>query len=84
MKHEYATRGTCSTKIDVELEGTRVKKVRFTGGCDGNLKAISTLVTGMEAEDVIQKCKGITCGFKPTSCGDQLANALIQALNKEK
>ena len=83
MRYAYRTQGTCSSKIELELEGDVVKDVRFTGGCDGNLKAISTLVKGMKAAEVIDKCRGITCGYKSTSCGDQLAQALELALAKE-
>lgn len=83
MRYEYRTQGTCSSKIELEMDGNTVKEVRFTGGCDGNLKAISTLVKGMDAAEVIEKCKGITCGYKSTSCGDQLAQAIELALQKE-
>ena len=83
MTYEYRTRGTCSTKIDFELEDGIVKNVAFTNGCNGNLKAISKLVDGMEAEKVIELLEGNTCGMKPTSCADQLAKALSAALIKE-
>ncbi len=74
----YQTKGTCSTSIDVEVENGKIKFVQFFGGCNGNLKGISSLVTGMEIDDAISKLKGIRCGFKPTSCPDQLAHALEQ------
>lgn len=74
----YQTKGTCSTSIDVEVEDGKIKFVQFFGGCNGNLKGISSLVTGMEVDDAISKLKGIRCGFKPTSCPDQLAHALEQ------
>ena len=72
----YKTNGTCSTAIDIEMDGDVIRSVSFTGGCNGNLKGISSLVTGMRAQDAISRLKGIRCGFKPTSCPDQLAQAL--------
>lgn len=77
---QYKTRGTCSRLINLELDGDVIKSVEFIGGCDGNLQGISKLVTGMKAEDAIKRLEGIQCGFKPTSCPDQLAKALRQAL----
>ena len=74
----YHTKGTCSSAIDFEIEDGILKSVQFTGGCNGNLQGISSLVTGMKTEDAIQKLKGIKCGFKSTSCPDQLACALEQ------
>ena len=75
MGYKDRTKGTCSTMIEVELEGNVVKNVVFTGGCNGNLKAIPKLVEGLTVEQVEQKIGGITCGGKSTSCGDQLAKA---------
>lgn len=75
---QYQTKGTCSTSIDVEVEDDVVKFVEFFGGCNGNLKGIASLVTGMKVDDAISKLKGIRCGFKNTSCPDQLAHALEQ------
>ena len=72
----YQTKGTCSSFIDLEVENDAIKSVEFFGGCNGNLKGISALVTGMKVDDAISKLKGIRCGFKPTSCPDQLAQAL--------
>lgn len=72
----YQTQGTCSSAIDVEVDQGIIKSVAFTGGCHGNLQGISRLVEGMKVEDAIAKLKGIKCGFKPTSCPDQLARAL--------
>ena len=77
---QYKTRGTCSQLINLELDGDVIKSVEFIGGCDGNLQGISKLVTGMKAEDAINRLEGIRCGFRPTSCPDQLAKALRQAL----
>ncbi|WP_455616374.1 TIGR03905 family TSCPD domain-containing protein [Eisenbergiella sp.] len=73
---KYRTKGTCSSSIDVELDNGIIKSVHFTGGCNGNLQGISRLVEGMPAEEAISRLKGIKCGFKPTSCPDQLALAL--------
>lgn len=72
----YQTSGTCSTSIDIDVTDGIIKSVSFTGGCNGNLKGISSLVQGMKVEDAISKLKGIKCGFKSTSCPDQLARAL--------
>ena len=83
MNHSYKTKGTCSSQINFDLEGSIVKNVQFTGGCNGNLKAIAKLVEGMEASRVIELLSGNTCGFKSTSCGDQLACALKVALETE-
>lgn len=74
----YQTKGVCSSHINIEVEGDTVKFVEFFGGCNGNLKGIASLVTGMKVDDAISKLKGIRCGFKPTSCPDQLAQALEQ------
>ena len=81
MQFEYKTKGTCSRKITFDLEDGIVKNVNFEGGCNGNLKGISALVEGKEVEEVIKTVSGITCGFKSTSCPDQLARALHEALN---
>ncbi len=78
----YIPKGVCSQAIDVELEGNIIKHVQFSGGCHGNLQGIARLVEGMKAEDAITKIRGIRCGFKTTSCPDQLANALEAALNQ--
>ncbi len=77
----YKTKGTCSTQIDIEVDGDIIKSVKFTGGCNGNLQGVSRLVEGMKAEDAIAKLRGIKCGFKPTSCPDQLSCAIEQAMN---
>ncbi len=81
MTYTYKTKGTCSRKIIFDLEDGIVKNVNFEGGCNGNLKGISALVEGKSAEEVIKTVSGITCGFKSTSCPDQLAKALHEALN---
>ncbi|MBQ7827308.1 MAG: TIGR03905 family TSCPD domain-containing protein [Clostridia bacterium] len=80
MEYTYKTKGVCASRIDFELEGNVIKKVQFVGGCNGNLNAISKLITGMEAEKVISLLEGNTCGFKKSSCADQLTVALKQAL----
>ncbi len=72
---KYQTKGTCSTSIDIEVENGKIKFVEFFGGCNGNLKGIASLVTGMNVDEAISKLKGIRCGFKTTSCPDQLAQA---------
>lgn len=78
----YIPKGVCSSAIDIELDNDTIKSVKFTGGCNGNLQGISSLVTGMKAEDAIAKLKGIRCGFKSTSCPDQLACALENLLKE--
>ena len=78
----YKTKGTCSTMIDVELKDGVIDSVKFTGGCNGNLQGISALVKGMKPEEAISRLKGIRCGFKPTSCPDQLAHALEAMIAK--
>lgn len=80
---KYKTKGTCSSAIDIEMNGDTIKSVSFTGGCNGNLKGISSLVEGMKAEDAVKKLKGIKCGFKSTSCPDQLACALEEMLRAQ-
>ncbi|MBE5828757.1 MAG: TIGR03905 family TSCPD domain-containing protein [Butyrivibrio sp.] len=76
----YKTKGTCSTQIDLDVVDGIVKNVKFTNGCNGNLQGISRLVEGMKAEDAISKLRGIKCGFKNTSCPDQLSYAIEQAM----
>ena len=84
MVYKYSTRGTCSRSIEFELDGGVVRNVRFEGGCNGNLKGIGAIVDGMKAEDVIARLEGIRCGFKSTSCPDQLAQALRKAVENGK
>lgn len=74
----YKTFGVCSRSIDFEIENNIIKSVKFNGGCAGNTLGISALVVGQNIDDVIKKLEGIKCGFKPTSCPDQLATALKQ------
>ena len=80
MTYSYAPKGVCSSRIDLELDGDIIKSVQFTGGCHGNLQGISRLVEGMPVEEVVRRLDGIKCGFKATSCPDQLAQALKQQL----
>lgn len=80
MFYNYKPQGVCSHNIEFEIDNGIVKKVAFAGGCNGNLKAVSALVEGLPYETVIEKLGGITCGFKGTSCGDQLAKAIQQAV----
>ncbi len=72
----YKTSGTCSSAIDFEVEDGVVKNVKFIGGCNGNTQGISKLVEGMPVDEVISRLEGIKCGFKSTSCPDQLSKAL--------
>ncbi len=77
--HSYRTQGTCSSKVSFDLEGNKVYNILFDGGCDGNLKALSKVLDGWTVEDIEAKLKGNTCGFKSTSCADQLAIAVRKA-----
>ena len=81
MEYTYKTKGTCSSQISFELRDGKVYNVKFTGGCNGNLKAVSSLVEGLTVEEIEARVKGIKCGFKSTSCSDQLAIAVREALN---
>lgn len=76
MHHTYKTRGTCSTQIEFDINDNKIYNVKYIGGCNGNLKAIASLVEGQEIDNIINRLKNITCGYKNTSCGDQLAKAL--------
>lgn len=79
-EYKYRTKGTCSSEIRFEIDDdNKIRNVSFTGGCNGNLKAISSLVDGLTPEEVISRCEGIHCGFKNTSCADQLSKALREA-----
>ena len=81
-KHiEYKTRGTCSRMIILDIEDGVVTDCSFVGGCAGNTAGVASLVKGMKTEDVVTKLKGIKCGFKPTSCPDQLAKAIEEAIS---
>ena len=84
MDFTYRPRGVCSQLMEIEVEGDKIKHVKVTGGCSGNLQGISRLVEGMEIKEAIARMEGIRCGFKPTSCPDQLAKALKQCLEAEE
>ena len=82
MRQSYRTRGVCSVQINFDLDGDVVTNVEFIGGCNGTLKAISKLVNGMTVDQIEGYLKGNTCGYKPTSCADQLAIAVRQAYDR--
>ena len=82
MRQSYRTRGVCSVQINFDLDEDVVTNVEFIGGCNGNLKAISKLVNGMTVDQIEGYLKGNTCGYKPTSCADQLAIAVRQAYER--
>ena len=83
MHHQYPTTGVCPTAVEFELEGDRVHNISWTGGCNGNLKAIATLVDGMTIDEIVDKLDGNTCGSKKTSCADQLCQLLKKARDEE-
>ena len=76
---KYTTRGVCSRGIEIDIEDGRVSEVRFNGGCNGNTQGVAALCKGMAIDEVIARLEGIKCGFKGTSCPDQLAQALKEA-----
>ncbi len=83
MTYTYKTKGTCAAAIEIELNDNEIiESVKFIGGCKGNTTGISALVKGMNARDVINRVEGIRCGFKPTSCPDQLSKALKAMLGE--
>lgn len=82
MKFQYRTQGTCSEMIEFEIVDGKLHNVQFYGGCHGNLQGIGKLVDGMDANEVIAKLGGIHCGYKDTSCPDQLSKAISAALKK--
>ncbi|MDD3193491.1 MAG: TIGR03905 family TSCPD domain-containing protein [Oscillospiraceae bacterium] len=84
MEYIFKPRGVCSNLITIELDGEKIKKVEFMGGCSGNSRGISQLVKGCNAKDVIKRLRGVRCGTGKTSCPDQLSFALEQALEQEK
>ena len=81
--YTYVPRGVCSRKIEIELDGEIISSVRFLGGCSGNTQGIAALVEGMNANEAIRRLAGIRCGFKNTSCPDQLSIALREAMQQE-
>ena len=80
MTHKYTTRGVCSRSVTFDLSDGIVHNVRFEGGCAGNTQGVAVLIEGMAADEAIHRLQGIRCGFKSTSCPDQLATALQKAL----
>ena len=82
MTYTYMPQGVCSKQMTVEIENGMIRHVDILGGCNGNLKGISSLVQGMRVEDAIDRLSGIRCGMRPTSCPDQLSIALRQALEQ--
>ena len=83
MRYTYTTQNVCSRKIEFDIDGNVITNVVFTGGCNGNLKAISKLVDGMTVEEIEAKLAGNTCGVRGTSCADQLAKAVREAYNNQ-
>ena len=84
MEYSYQTQDVCSMQIDLNIDGDVVSNVRFTGGCNGNLKAIAKLVDSMTVEQIEKTLLGNTCGRRPTSCADQLAKAVRAAYEAEQ
>ena len=79
-KFIYRTKGTCSSQISFDVIDNKVRNVKFTGGCNGNTQGVAALVEGMDVNEAISRMEGIRCGFRPTSCPDQLATALKEAI----
>ena len=77
----YKTKGVCSREINFEVEDNKVKNVQFVGGCSGNTQGVARLIDGMDIDEAISRIEGIQCGFRPTSCPDQLAQALKDQVN---
>ena len=84
MRYRFTPRGVCSSKIEFDLNGDHIHNLVFTSGCNGNLKAIAKLVEGMEASRVVALLSGNTCGYRDTSCADQLTHAIEAALKRER
>lgn len=80
MEIHYKPQGVCARQIDIVINGDTIESVKFTGGCNGNTQGVAALAQGMKVQEYINRCKGIRCGFKATSCPDQLATALEEAL----
>jgi len=80
LTYKHRNSGTCSTQVQFELEDGKLHNVIFTGGCNGNLQGISALLEGMDAQEAVNRLKGLKCGFKSTSCPDQLSRAVEEAL----
>lgn len=84
MHYTYKTNGTCSSMIDFDIVDGRLHNITYTGGCNGNLKAIGSILEGADAKFAVERLSGIRCGFKDTSCGDQLARAIREAIAANK
>ncbi len=84
MRYTYKTQGTCSQEISFDIDGNIISNVSFLGGCNGNLKGVSALVEGLSVDEIEKKLAGIKCGYKNTSCPDQLAKAVREAKNSMK
>ena len=84
MAYQYRTKGVCSRNISFDIIDGKVTDVRFDGGCAGNTKGVAMLIDGMDANEAIRRLEGIQCGFKGTSCPDQLAKAIRQALDEKQ
>ena len=82
MHYNYGTAGVCSSQIDFDIDGNIISNVKFTGGCNGNLKAIGKLVDGFTVDEIESKLLGNICGMRNTSCADQLAKAVRKAYNE--
>jgi len=82
MHYTYRTKGTCSQAIEFDIENDIVTNVNFIGGCSGNTQGVAKLVEGLTGEEIVKRLKGIKCGWKPTSCPDQLATAILEAKSK--
>lgn len=82
MDYTFIPRGVCARKITFDIEGNTVRNVRFSGGCSGNTQGLAKLAEGMDADELIERLSGIRCGFKGTSCPDQLAKAVTEAKNR--
>ncbi len=84
MHYTYKTNGTCSSMIDFDIVDGKLHNITYTGGCNGNLKAIGSILEGADAKFAVERLSGIRCGFKDTSCGDQLARAIREAIADNK
>lgn len=80
MTHTYKTSGVCARSLSFDIEDGIVKNVKFVGGCSGNTQGVAKLAEGMKAEELVERLSGIRCGFKSTSCPDQLAKAIKATL----
>ena len=80
MQYSYKPSGVCARKISFDIEDGKVMNIRFTGGCAGNTQGVSALAEGMTTDEIIERLSGIRCGFKGTSCPDQLAKAVAEAV----